>query len=87
MEALDAAQHRTKVKLRKAAEVWVSTLSSVTPGIQTRPRGRGDECGAKLCVRTRGELFAFAESPQGDDEVEKVDASAPETKSTCVTTR
>ena len=52
MEALGEPQHRTKVKLRKAFEVWVSVPSNVTPDIQSRPRGTGDGGGGTLCVLT-----------------------------------
>ena len=69
MEALGAAQHRTKVKLRKAIEEWVSALASVTPGIQTCPLGSGDGCGVKLCVLTRGELCRSAVSGRADGDV------------------
>ncbi len=56
MEALDAPQHRTKVKLRKAFDAWVSALPSATPDIQSRHRGSGDGGGGTLCVLTRGDL-------------------------------
>ncbi len=56
MEALDEPQHRTKVKLRKAFEVWVSVPSYVTPDIQSRPRGSGDGRSGTLRVLTQGEL-------------------------------
>ena len=60
MEAVGAAQHRTKVKLRKAPVVWVSMPANVTPNIQTRPGGIGDGSGAKLCVLTQGDLYVSA---------------------------
>ncbi len=56
VEALGAPQHRTKVKLRKAFDAWVSALPSVMPDIQSRHRGSGDGGGGTLCVLTRGEL-------------------------------
>lgn len=80
MEAVGAAQHRTKVKLRKAPVVWVSMPTNVTPSIQTRPGGIGDGCGAKLCVLTQGDLYMSATCGRaggGDDDrptrVEKSD--------------
>jgi hypothetical protein len=56
MEALDEPQHRTKVKLRKAIEVWVNVPSNVTPSIQSRPGGTGDGGGGTLRVLTQGDL-------------------------------
>jgi len=80
MEALDAAQHRTKVKLRKAGWVWVSIPTNVTPDIQSWPTGSGDGGGVKLCVLTQGDLYGSAlrgRSEGGNDDrptlVEKSD--------------
>jgi len=67
MEALDAAQHRAKAKLRKANEVWVSVPSNVTPDIQSRPRSSGDGGGVKLCVLTQGVLHGSAAAVGGKE--------------------
>jgi len=67
MEALDAAQHRAKAKLRKAIEVWVSVPSNVTPHIQSRPRSTEAGGGAKLCVLTRGDLHGPAQAVGGKE--------------------
>ena len=57
MEALDAAQHRTQVKPRKADRVGVSARRRVTPDIQSGPIGSEDGCGVKLCTLTQGDLL------------------------------
>ncbi len=67
MEALDEPQHRTKVKLRKAVDAWVSALASVTPDIQSWHRGSGDGSGGTLCVLTRGDLHESACGRRGGD--------------------
>ena len=67
MEALDAAQHRAKAKLRKAIEVWVSVPPNATPYIQSRPRSSGDGGGVTLCVLTRGEFHGPAQAVGGKE--------------------
>ena len=87
MEALDAAQHRTKVKLRKAVVTWVSVRRNATPDIQSRSGSGGDGRGAKLCVLTQGDLHGSASSDRrgrGNDDppipVEKSDHPVVATK-------
>ena len=67
MEALDAAQHRAKAKLRKATWTWVSMPPNATPDIQSRSGGIGDGCGVKLRVLTRGELYWSASAVGGEE--------------------
>ena len=74
MEALDEPQHRAKAKLRKAVDAWVSVPSNVTPNIQSRHRGTGDECGGTLSVLTQGDLHGSARSgrwEEGNDDPPK----------------
>lgn len=60
MEALGVAQHRTKVKLRKAVRTWASMPSNVMPYIQSWSLSTGDVCGVKLRVLTQGDLSRSA---------------------------
>lgn len=62
VEAVDESQRRTRVKLRKAAEVRVSVPRNATPDIQTGPRGSGDGEGETLRGLTQRDLLASASS-------------------------
>ena len=80
MEALGVTQHRTKVKLRKASEVWgqhAAQCDARYPDVTSRYWRR---CGVKLCVLTQGDLYVSAQygrAGEGNDDrpmrVEKSD--------------
>ncbi len=79
MEARDEAQHRTKVKPRKAGLVRVSVPSRMTPNIQSRQDGIEDGGGVTLLTLTRGDLRGSAQAVDGKEVID--DSSKPTEKS------
>ena len=60
MEVVGAVPNRTKVKRRKAYDLWVSRRSAVKPDAPLAGVRSGDGVGTKFRVLTRGELSASA---------------------------
>jgi hypothetical protein len=64
VEVVGAVPNRTKVKRRKARDLWVSRLPAVKPNIRLAGARTGDGVGTKFRVLTRGELSASAAEAQ-----------------------
>ena len=65
MEALDKAQQRTKVKLRKACASWMSVRPNATSVSRSSSTCSGDGVARNLTHLTQGDLWSSAGSGLG----------------------